>query len=262
MVDDADAVAEALGLVHVVRRERTVRPSFLNSSITSQSCRRDCGSSPVVGSSRKSSSGSPTSAQATARRCFWPPESFSYQASRFSSSDTARSTSSGVAPAREERAEEASGSRRRRAGRAGASAGATRRAARAARARRSPSASRAPRRRPRSDRAGPRGSRRSSSCPRRSGRAGRSTRPRGTSRSRPSTASDAAVVLLHQRPAAQRARRVVHRLTACTLALPVDAEIETLRRVVVAAHEAHLVERALAEAHGLVGRVGPVCTGR
>ena len=41
----------------------------------SQSCRRDCGSRPVVGSSRKSSSGSPTSAHATASRCFCPPES-------------------------------------------------------------------------------------------------------------------------------------------------------------------------------------------
>jgi hypothetical protein len=36
----------------------------------SQVCRRDCGSSPVVGSSRNSSSGSPTSAQASDRRCF------------------------------------------------------------------------------------------------------------------------------------------------------------------------------------------------
>ena len=37
----------------------------------SQSWRRLCGSSPVVGSSRKRSSGSPASAQATARRCRW-----------------------------------------------------------------------------------------------------------------------------------------------------------------------------------------------
>ena len=41
----------------------------------SQSCSRLCGSSPVVGSSRNSTSGSPTRAQATASRCFWPPES-------------------------------------------------------------------------------------------------------------------------------------------------------------------------------------------
>ena len=49
----------------------------------SHSCRRDCGSSPVVGSSRNSSSGSPTRAQATASRCFCPPESLPTQARRF-----------------------------------------------------------------------------------------------------------------------------------------------------------------------------------
>ena len=41
----------------------------------SHSWRRACGSRPVVGSSRKSSSGPPTSAQASASRCFCPPES-------------------------------------------------------------------------------------------------------------------------------------------------------------------------------------------
>ena len=50
------------------RRGREVRDD------QSHSWRRDCGSSPVVGSSRNSSSGSPTSAQATARRCRCPPE--------------------------------------------------------------------------------------------------------------------------------------------------------------------------------------------
>ena len=65
-----------------------VRPRALNSVIRSQSWRRDCGSSPVVGSSRKSRSGSPTIAQASASRCFWPPDSLPTRASRFSSSCT------------------------------------------------------------------------------------------------------------------------------------------------------------------------------
>src|SRR5579883_1952718 len=41
-------------------------------------------------------------------------------------------------------------------------------------------------------------------------------------------------------------------------AVPVDAEAQALRGVVVAADEAHLVERALPEAHHLVRRVVPV----
>ena len=44
--------------------------------MVSQSARRDCGSRPVVGSSRNSTSGSPTSAKATARRWRCPPDSF------------------------------------------------------------------------------------------------------------------------------------------------------------------------------------------
>ena len=64
----------------------------------SQSWRRACGSRPVVGSSRNSSSGSPTSAQATARRCCCPPESLPTQTSAFSSSDTRAMASSGVEP--------------------------------------------------------------------------------------------------------------------------------------------------------------------
>ncbi len=50
----------------------------------SQSWRRLWGSSPVVGSSRNRMRGLPTSAVATARRCFWPPESLPTQASAFS----------------------------------------------------------------------------------------------------------------------------------------------------------------------------------
>ena len=72
----------------------------------SQSCRRDCGSRPVVGSSRNSSSGSPTRAQATASRCFWPPESLPTQASAFSSSDTRRDGLVGVEAAAVEAAEQ------------------------------------------------------------------------------------------------------------------------------------------------------------
>ena len=51
-----------------------MRPRRLSASTISQIWRRECGSSPVVGSSRKSSSGSPTRAQASDSRCFWPPE--------------------------------------------------------------------------------------------------------------------------------------------------------------------------------------------
>ena len=43
--------------------------------MTSQAARRADGSKPVVGSSRKISSGSPISASATSRRRRWPPES-------------------------------------------------------------------------------------------------------------------------------------------------------------------------------------------
>jgi hypothetical protein len=45
-------------------------------------------------------SGSPTSAQATPRRCFWPPESLPTRAFRFSSSDSPRNSSSGSGPRR------------------------------------------------------------------------------------------------------------------------------------------------------------------
>ena len=66
--------------------------------MTSQTWRRACGSRPVVGSSRKRISGSPTSATASERRCFCPPESLRTQAFSFSSSRTMRMTSCGVQP--------------------------------------------------------------------------------------------------------------------------------------------------------------------
>ena len=54
-------------------------PRARKRSSSAQSWRRDCGSRPVVGSSRNSRSGSPTSAHATARRCFCPPDSLPTQ---------------------------------------------------------------------------------------------------------------------------------------------------------------------------------------
>ena len=62
----------------------------------SQSWRRLCGSSPVVGSSRKRILGLPTSAVATASRWRWPPESLPTQASAFSVSCICSSTSTGA----------------------------------------------------------------------------------------------------------------------------------------------------------------------
>ena len=47
-----------------------LRPDDLNFSTRSHNWRRACGSRPVVGSSRNNKSGSPTSAHASANRCF------------------------------------------------------------------------------------------------------------------------------------------------------------------------------------------------
>ena len=63
----------------------------------------------MVGSSRNSRSGSPTSAQATARRCFCPPDSFPTQLARFDSSSTSASTSSTLRPAGIEGSEQPQG---------------------------------------------------------------------------------------------------------------------------------------------------------
>ena len=76
VVDDADAVGEDVGLLQVLRRQedrdavlaaRAGRPRF-------QSAARLCGSSPVVGSSRKRIRGRCTSASARSSRRFMPPE--------------------------------------------------------------------------------------------------------------------------------------------------------------------------------------------
>ncbi|KYF78423.1 hypothetical protein BE17_29325 [Sorangium cellulosum] len=75
-----------------------VRPRAFRSSTTPQISRRDAGSRPVLGSSRKSTSGSPASAQASDSRCFCPPESPRTNAPAFSCKDTRRSASAGSSP--------------------------------------------------------------------------------------------------------------------------------------------------------------------
>ena len=72
----------------------TVRPSALICRSRSQRFRRACGSSAPVGSSRNSSSGPCTSAQAIDSRCAWPPESFSVRMPACSSRPTTPSISS------------------------------------------------------------------------------------------------------------------------------------------------------------------------
>ena len=61
-VDDADVVAQLLGLLEVVGREDDRPPLGPTAEMTSQRLRRACGSRPVVGSSRKTISGRLTSA--------------------------------------------------------------------------------------------------------------------------------------------------------------------------------------------------------
>ena len=59
VVHDRDPVAQDLGLLHVVGRQQApCGPPTARSAMTSQSDRRAAGSIPVVGSSRKTSSGS------------------------------------------------------------------------------------------------------------------------------------------------------------------------------------------------------------
>ena len=63
----------------------TVLPRSRSERITSQAARRAAGSKPVVGSSRKISSGSPTSASAKSSRRAWPPLSVRARRSAHSS---------------------------------------------------------------------------------------------------------------------------------------------------------------------------------
>ena len=69
-------------------------PSERSARTSSHAVRRAAGSKPVVGSSRKTSSGSPTSATPRSRRRFWPPDSVFTRASAFSRSPTSSITSS------------------------------------------------------------------------------------------------------------------------------------------------------------------------
>ena len=203
------------------------RPARGSRSSSAQSWRRDCGSRPVVGSSRNSRSGSLTSAHATARRCFWPPESLPTQLRRFASSSTISSTSVDRRALPVERSEEPDDlldgellvelrllqldaeplPQRPVVGR--------------------PSAGRAPRPRPRPARAAPRGSRPSSSCRRRSGRAGRSTRrraPRGRGRRRRRRRRSACGAPGTRRPAPDR-----RSVTARFLDIPASASAASAR---------------------------------
>src|SRR2546427_8285238 len=64
----------------------TVVPWVASTLIARQKLRRAAGSTPAVGSSRKSTSGRCSSAQPSASRCFHPPESC--PASKATTSDT------------------------------------------------------------------------------------------------------------------------------------------------------------------------------
>ena len=77
-VDDHDVVGELLGLVHEVRGEHDGDAVGAQLPTRSQVACRACGSRPAVGSSRKTSSGRPTTAMASASRCCWPPDSRRY----------------------------------------------------------------------------------------------------------------------------------------------------------------------------------------
>jgi hypothetical protein len=71
----------------------TVRPASHNARIVAHERRRADGSKPVVGSSRNSTSGSPTSPTARSSRRRWPPESADTRTRSRSSSPTSSSSS-------------------------------------------------------------------------------------------------------------------------------------------------------------------------
>ncbi len=60
--DDGDPLRQAVGLLEILRRQITVVWSRRSSSTMLHSSWRVCGSSPVVGSSRKSTGGRPAQA--------------------------------------------------------------------------------------------------------------------------------------------------------------------------------------------------------
>jgi hypothetical protein len=76
VVDDRHPVGQRLGLLHVVGRQHDGAPLGVDRRISSHRLRRLCGSSPVVGSSRNTTSGSLTSAATMLNRCACPPESW------------------------------------------------------------------------------------------------------------------------------------------------------------------------------------------
>src|SRR3989442_8124279 len=74
MIDDREAFAERVGFFHVVRGQQDRLPLWLYSRTISHKSKRVCGSSPALGSSRKSTCGSCIMARAMERRCIMPPE--------------------------------------------------------------------------------------------------------------------------------------------------------------------------------------------
>ena len=101
--DDSDPVGEPLGLVHVVRGEEDRRAERAEVADRVPGRRRADGSKPVVGSSRKRSSGSPASASATSRRGAGRRRASRTRASRFASRPTSSTTSSRRTRARDTR---------------------------------------------------------------------------------------------------------------------------------------------------------------
>ena len=183
------AVGQMLGLVHVVGGQEDVLPRSHSERIVDHAWRRAPGSKPVVGSSRKIRSGSPTSAERQ------------IESAVLAAGQLPGLVSSASRPARRAR------SPRRPGGDAVVAAvhldqlgdrqvvlhsallEARSRRAHAARARRAPDPSRAPWRRLPSACGNPRGSRRSTSCRRRWAPADRTPLPAQTSKLTPRTAS-------------------------------------------------------------------------
>ena len=74
LVQDRDPVGELLGLVEVLRGEQDGRTVPASSFTVFHTSMRACGSRPVVGSSRKSTGGSPMRLIAMSSRRRMPPE--------------------------------------------------------------------------------------------------------------------------------------------------------------------------------------------
>ena len=178
VVHDADAIAERVRLVHVVRRDQRWCRRSRNRSSTPHSCRRDCGSRPVVGSSRNSRSGRPAMRARDRQPLLLAAGQLPDPGVALRSSSTVASSSSTVGPSGRTN-ETAAASRRRSACRRAASPAAECPSRVRSQRPSVPSAGRALRRRRHRRRAGPRESRSTSSCRRRWVRADRSTRRGG-----------------------------------------------------------------------------------